>query len=139
MNYWDTSALVPLLIHEADTEKREQQLIASEGLVTWWGTRLECVSALARREREGVLPPATLDAAMKRLESLAKLWMIVPPTRLVPQRAERLLRLHPLRAADALQLAAALIASRENPAGSCFHSADTRLADAASREGFTLF
>jgi hypothetical protein len=52
--------------------------------------------------------------------------------------ALRLLRNHPLRAADALQLAAALIASEETPQTLEFICLDDRLALAARREGFTV-
>jgi hypothetical protein len=46
--------------------------------------------------------------------------------------------MHPLRAADALQLAAALIWVEEQPHGESFVSLDPRLRDSAAREGFTL-
>ncbi|HSJ25022.1 MAG TPA: hypothetical protein VK929_10160 [Longimicrobiales bacterium] len=51
--------------------------------------------------------------------------------------AMRLLRTHPLRAADALQLAAAL-AWAPAPAGDVFVTLDERLATAATLEGFTV-
>ncbi|MFY9343542.1 MAG: hypothetical protein WAT39_13685 [Planctomycetota bacterium] len=53
-------------------------------------------------------------------------------------RARRLLANHPLRAADACQLAAALIACRERPDALGFVTLDSRLAEAARREGFTV-
>ena len=49
-----------------------------------------------------------------------------------------MLRVHALRAADALQLAAALLASDEEPAGLDIVTLDSRLADAARREGFRV-
>ncbi len=50
----------------------------------------------------------------------------------------RFLRVHPLRAADALQLAAAFTASERRPASLEIVTLDERLADAARKEGFTL-
>jgi len=50
----------------------------------------------------------------------------------------RLLRIHPLRAADAFQLAAALVACEERPAGFSFLTGDERLGEAAENEGFAL-
>jgi predicted nucleic acid-binding protein len=138
VNFWDTSAIVPLLIREAETPAREAQLRKIPGVVTWWGTRLECVSALCRRERENVLSPRAVQSALNRLEALDRLWQVVSPSTVLLLRAERLLRLHPLRAADALQLAAALLASGEEPENCSFHTSDSRLAQAARTEGFKI-
>jgi predicted nucleic acid-binding protein len=138
VNYWDTSAIVPLLVRESDTAAREAQLKTVPGVVTWWGTRVECVSALCRRERENALPTRAVQAAMARLEALDRQWLVVTPSQVVLLRAERLLRLHPLRAADALQLAAALLASGEEPQNCTFHTSDSKLSHAARTEGFTV-
>ena len=60
------------------------------------------------------------------------------PTDRLHALAQRMLRVHALRAADALQLAAALLASDEEPAGLEVVTLDSRLADAARREGFRV-
>lgn len=104
VNYWDTSALVPLFVREPDTDLRERQLVSLPGLVAWWGSRLECISKLCRREREGHLDTVAFDTARRRLEALSRQWIEVPPSNVVRLRAERLLRNHSLRAADSLQL-----------------------------------
>jgi hypothetical protein len=52
--------------------------------------------------------------------------------------AIRLLAVHPLRAADAMQLASALMWAGERPARSGFVSFDTRLREAAAHEGFLV-
>lgn len=138
MNFWDTAALVPLLVREKDTDQREAQLTEATGMITWWGTRLECLSALCRREREGVLSAEAVHAATARLDALDQQWLVVSPSQALVSRAERLLRVHPLRAADAMQLAAALLACREEPKLCTFHVADTRLALSAAKEGFLV-
>lgn len=138
MNFWDTSAIVPLLVREADTDVRESQLKQVLEIITWWGTHVECVSALCRREREGVLSSEAIQAAMVRLNELNLQWLIVSPSQVILSRAERLLKVHPLRAADAMQLAAALLAVREEPEDSTFYTADDRLAQAAQKEGFIV-
>jgi len=127
----------PLLVREADTPAREAQLKTMAGIIVWWATRVECVSALCRREREGHLSPEAIQAAMARLNALDRQWLVVSPSQVILSRAERLLKIHPLRAADAMQLAAALLATREEPENSTFHTADARLALAAGKEGFT--
>jgi uncharacterized protein len=139
VSYWDTSALVPLLVRETDTALREKQLISLPGLVTWWGSRLECISALCRREREGHLDTVAFATARQRLEALSRQWTEVPPSDVVRLRAERLLRNHSLRAADSFQLAAALISANELTAGAGFYCADGRLCEAAAKEGFEVF
>lgn len=138
MNFWDTSAIVPLLIRESDTSAREVQLKKAAGIIVWWATRVECVSALCRRERESHLSPEAIQAAMARLGALDRQWLVVSPSQAILSRAERLLKIHPLRAADSLQLAAALLATREEPENSTFHTADARLALAAGKEGFAV-
>jgi len=138
VNFWDTSAIVPLLVREADTELREAQLKSMAGITVWWATRLEFVSALCRRQREGDLPAVAFQAAMARLEALRLQWQVVSPSKVMLSRAERLLRVHPLRATDAMQLAAALLAAWEEPDGASFHTADTQLAAAAEKENFTI-
>ncbi len=50
----------------------------------------------------------------------------------------RFLRVHPLRAADALQLAAAFIAAERRPSSLELITLDDRLAAAARKEGFVL-
>jgi hypothetical protein len=47
-------------------------------------------------------------------------------------------RFHPLRSADSMQLAAAIIAAEREPATLDLASLDDRLSDAGSREGFRL-
>ena len=107
-------------------------------MIVWWGAPVECVSAIARREREGDLPAAAANAAIARLRALEPSWTEVTPSARVRGLALRLLRTHPLRASDALQLAAALVAAEEDPGALGFICLDERLAAAAQREGFTI-
>lgn len=137
MKFWDSSAITPLLIEEADTALRAEQLRADPDLLVWYGTLPEIESAICRRLREKSIDPTQAEAARNRLNSIAAAWFEVQPTQLLRSRAMRLLRLHPLRAADAMQLAAALIAFRENTTGNSFLTGDHRLATAATLEGFS--
>ena len=107
-------------------------------MVVWWGSRLECISALRRRERENQLGAADARQGMTLLDQLAGTWSELLPSDPLRAQAERALAVHPLRAADALQLAAALTWRREPARSAEFVCVDERLRDAASREGFAL-
>ena len=136
--FWDSSALVPLLLPEARSEVLTRLLAADGEPVIWWGTPLECQSAIQRRHRERPLPQPELTAASDRLRLIVQHTDSIAPSDDIRRRAARLLSFHPLRAADALQLAAALIWCEEQPHGETFVSLDDRLRDAALREGFAV-
>ena len=138
MKFWDSSAIVPLIVAEASTDS--VQAIAGEdpAMCVWWGTEIECVSALARLEREDALAQTAIVVALKRLDSLAEAWNEVQPVAAVRGTARRLLRVHPLGAADALQLAAAVVAAEGAPTSLDLVTLDQRLAAAARREGFVV-
>jgi uncharacterized protein len=138
MRFWDSSAIIPLCLKEPTTEETKNLAKADGDIVVWWTTRVECMSALARRYREGALPSHAEQKAKTVLSALAGVWSEVQPSELVRQRAERLLMVHPLRAADALQLAAALLWAEGAAAGSEFVCLDQNLREAAIREGFTV-
>lgn len=136
MKFWDASAIVPLLLAEPRREPLLNLLQADPVMLVWWGSPVECGSAIARRERDGDLAAAGATDALSRLRSLAGSWGEVLPTDPVRNTSMRLLRTHPLRAADSLQLAAAIVAAQGDPASLAFVCLDERLRDAAAREGF---
>lgn len=136
MRFWDSSAVTPLLVSEYATEALLDAYGADPGLVVWWGTEVECVSAISRRER--MAEPAEVTSALDRLDELRAEWDEIEPTESIRRTARRLLRTHPLRAADALQLAAALNAAGDDPASLDVVTLDYRLVDAARREGFRV-
>lgn len=138
MKFWDASAVVPLLADEAPRSELLDLLQQDPQMLVWWGTPVEVVSALARREREGVLAERDVADAIAALRILGDGWEEILPSDAVRRTAERLLRSHPLRAADSLQLAAALIAAEQDPATLEFVCLDERLAAAARREGFLV-
>jgi hypothetical protein len=138
VRYWDTSAIVPLLVDEATSGAVRDAFDADPLVVTWWGTAVECVSALARLEREGAMTPAEMQSASERLDALGLTWAEVQPSDQVRALASRLLRVHALRAADALQVAAALVAAEGHPGSLTLVSLDDRLALAAEREGLRV-
>lgn len=138
MRYWDTSAVVGLLVDEAASAAVRAVHARDIEMTTWWGTQIECVSAAARLERDGRLTPPLASQVYLRLGKLAAGWVEVRPSERLRATAERLLRVHPLRAGDALQLAAGIVAAEDHPASMPFVTADARLALAAQREGFEV-
>lgn len=138
MKYWDSSALVSLLVEEADTAARLDLLEGDPSIVTWWGSQVECASALNRLHRERAIDAVELGQRLEQLRCFAATWVEIAARERVRARALRLLRIHPLRSADAMQLAAALVACKEDPAALDFVCSDARLLQAASREGFPV-
>jgi predicted nucleic acid-binding protein len=138
MKFWDTSAIIPLLVMEPMTPIVSDILAENRHMHVWWATEVECVSALARRERENSIPSASIEIALNRLALLREDWNEVAAGTGVRSTAKRLLRVHALRAADALHLAAASVLSEGARASVTIVSLDDRLRDAARREGFLL-
>ena len=138
MRFWDASAIIPLLADEPNREGLLAFLEQDPQIVAWWGTSVEVASALARRERENLITAAEVEAALAAARQLADGWHEIVPSDSVRLTAERLLRAHPLRAADSLQLAAALIAADHDPRMLELVCLDARLTAAARREGFKV-
>ena len=135
MRFWDSSAVVLLLVEQDGSAALRETLRQDPSMVAWWATPVECVSALARLEREGALTGPQLTQALARLDRLSEAWQQVEAGPALQVLARRLLRTHPLRAADALQLAAALVAADGEPGRLPFVCLDERLRLAADKEG----
>jgi len=139
MRFWDASALIPLCLQERQSTALKRLAQEDESLAVWWGSSVECLSAFARLRREAVLSETEEEQARVILRALQGSVTEVEPTPAVREQAGRVLRLHPLRAADALQLAAALVWCQGDPLQHGFVCLDQRLREAARREGFTVF
>ena len=136
MAFWDSSAVVPLCLHQPQTSRLRRLLRDHLPLVVWWGTPVEAISAFHRLRREGSMTASGFQQASDRLAMLRRSWAEVNPTEKVRNLAEVLLGRHSLRAADAVQLAAALVWCGERPARRVFVCLDRRLAQAAKEAGF---
>jgi len=137
VRFWDTSALVPLVLDEPASAACRRALRGDPVIAVWAFTRTELVSAIRRRERDGDLDAAKTTKALDRVTKLVARWTEVEAWDHVRERAERLLAVHPLRAADALQLGAALALYDDRGRGRTFLTRDNNLATAAGREGFS--
>ena len=138
MRFWDSSAIAPIIVAESASASMRALADDETGLAVWWAAPVECASAVARRERSGVLTPEGASEALATLELLAGDWSEVPPSDRLRDDARRLVRVHDLRTAAAFQLAAARAASDEQPESLPFVTLDERLALAARREGFSV-
>jgi predicted nucleic acid-binding protein len=136
VQYWDASALVSLCIDEDDSATLRR--LVKAGLVTWSLSAVEIASAIERRRRDGSLTQAEHAAARTGLRDLAAAWTEIAALGPVHDRALWLVATHALRAADAMQLGAALVAVADRPGGHAFVCVDRRLRDAGLREGFHL-
>jgi predicted nucleic acid-binding protein len=135
--FWDTTILVTLCVDQAHTA--QANLFEDKfRLAVWWATHIEIASALAQLLREHRITPVEYVHATLQAEGLANLWRVVVPSAKIALGARGLLERYPLRAADALQLAAALEWCDGNPKGEVFLTFDKRLREAAGLAGFTL-
>lgn len=138
MRFWDASALVSLLTGDEGGERLEQLYGDGSGVWIWWATPVEIASSIARRERTGELAAESAAQAYLSLAHMGATWHQVLPGEALRESAKRLSRIHPLRAADSLQLASALTLAGPEHAPLEFVSRDTRLIDAAARQGLTV-
>lgn len=135
--FWDASALVPLCVRQAITP-RAIALYKSHGVVVWWSTSVEIASALARLVRMKQLDSGDWTTARKLAKNLADSWSVVQPSENLRAKAALLVERYDLRAADSLQLAAALEWCEDTPHGRVFLTADQRLREAALLNGFDV-
>ena len=133
--FWDTSALVPLCAHQGITP-RVIALYRNYGMVVWWATPVEMASALRRLVRMKQLTPEDWITSRRMALDLAESWQIVQPSNALRSNAEQLVERYDLKAADAMQLAAALDWCEDSPRGEIFLAADQRLREAAVLNGF---
>jgi uncharacterized protein len=135
--FWDSSALVPLCVQEI-TSRQAQSHLRKWRPVVWWGTAVEVHSAIARLHRLGKLNAVEKQGARARLDLLSRGWREILPGDPLRDLATQLLDTHELRAADSLQLAAALIWCQQRPARRAFVCGDDRLAKSAVSAGFSV-
>lgn len=138
MRFWDSSAVVPLLVDQEPSSRVAGWVAEDDRMVVWTLTPVEVVSALRRLVRERILAEEVTRLAEVRMDELVRACHVIIDVDPVKSLATRLLRLHPLRALDALQLGAALHWAEGHPQGRTLHTLDSRLALAAQREGFVV-
>jgi len=138
VRFWDSSALIPVFLVERTSDWARKVMNSDPGVIVWALTRVELMSAIERRRREDPDLSARLSDARSEVQKTCNIWIEIAMIETVREHAESVLAAHPLRAADALQLGAALVAAAGNPETLQFVTLDRRLAVAAEREGFPV-
>lgn len=138
MRFWDSSALVALAIPEKASASVRNLFDHDSELTVWALTEVEITSALWLQARIAQLADKGRSEAQRAMDEILVGASVVAELSPVIQRARRILATHSLRAADALQLGAALFACDDQPQTLPLVTLDDRLADAATREGFTV-
>jgi len=138
VRFWDSSAVVPLLVRQESSPLTEDWVVEDADMALWTLTSVEVMSAFRRLVRERALEEDGARMAERRLDQLVRTCHVVVDVPVVKRLATRLLRFHPLRAFDALQLGAALLWAEGHPEGRALHTLDARLRSAAEREGFVV-
>ena len=138
MKFWDSSAIVPLLVPEQQSDYCLEILKGDRDILLWCMSRVEVISALTRRLREKALIFDQFQAAKMRFYQILESAYQITAIEKVMNRAVRLLEVHPLRAADACQLASGLVATQEDPTRLPIICFDDRLKEAAMKEGFAI-
>lgn len=133
--FWDSSALVPLCVAEERSPQAELWFGQFQ-IVIWWATPVEMNGALCRVKRDGFISGTEYNKAKTRLSAIESVSLVVLPSPALQLQARSLLERFQLRAADSLQLAAALAWCDTSPKGNVFLSFDQRLRGAAETLGF---
>ena len=134
MRFWDTSALVPLMIDEPRSEEMRALAQQDAHIVTSAFTVVEIASANWRRRHAGELSMSAHETADRNFAYLSETWIELPITQDIIDAATSVLSRHTLRAGDALQLGAATVATGQIRL--TFVTLDKGLAAAAQSEGF---
>lgn len=138
MRYWDTSAIIPLFVGEEKSASVQELLKSDPGIVSWWGTPIECYSSFWRIKRQGAFKEEEMFVVKQKIDRLFNEIDFIAPSKFLRDRAIRLLALHSLKAGDALQLASALRWTQDQTQGTFFITLDEKLREAAFAEGFSV-
>jgi uncharacterized protein len=137
MRFWDTSAIVPLLITEPQSVTMRDTLADDPTIATAAIATIEITSALWRRRHRREISVGAHHDAEVIFASLTRRWREVVDSAEVMEVALRLVTRHPMKSLDALQLASAIVLAPA-PELLPFVTLDKKLAAAARAEGFPI-
>jgi predicted nucleic acid-binding protein len=138
VKFWDSSALMPLFVDEPTTDPMRALMAEDTEVAVWLFTVVELLSAIGRLDRQSTGLDDLIAGVRTDIRDREAEWTLVTHVEAVRRRAERLVGLHPLTAADAMQLSAAQVLSNDRPDTLPFVTLDTVLARAARLEGFRV-
>jgi hypothetical protein len=136
VRFWDASALVPTFLQETSTSKVRGWQAADSEITIWMMTRIEIISAIARKKRERPEFASLLSRAVREVHEAASTWVEISDAAAARLHAERIVLDYPLRAADALLLGAALVAADGDPQSLELVTLDRRLPRRLSARAF---
>jgi predicted nucleic acid-binding protein len=136
LRFWDSSALIPLILDEPSSATVRGLMRSDSHIIASHLTPVEITSSLWRRRHHGKLPVGVHLQADAAFAEITRRWSAIAAPEAV-EHAIDLLSRHPLRAADSVQLASALIA-RERFGSLPFVTLDLDPAGAARAEGFVV-
>jgi uncharacterized protein len=138
MKFWDTSAIIPLVVDQDYYSIIHTLLREDTYIVVWWGTKIECYSTLSRLWRDRILNEESFSIAQNLLDMLHEQWTEILPGKDLRDQSMRAISIHGLKTLDSLQLAAALLWTDNKPKQRSFVSLDKQLRNAAQKEGFNV-
>ncbi|OFZ54114.1 MAG: hypothetical protein A2428_08735 [Bdellovibrionales bacterium RIFOXYC1_FULL_54_43] len=139
MKFWDSSAVLSLVSTDKRSSGMLRLLREDSTILVWTMTPTECLSAIHASGHQAQVPAQSkLAEIVNRLRLLQNSWIEIHQVEWVKKRAERLLSVHGMSTAAALQLGAALVACEDRPDELPIVTFDPELARCASREGFQV-
>jgi len=136
--FWDSAAVVPLIFREQTSESLNDLLTGDLEVAVWWGTWTACAVMIRRLRRTSILGKESEQEARAALDGPAADWTEIEPADDLRLLASLLSNEYPLRAADALRLAAALRWCEGDTTNARFVCLDNRLRQAAQGESFQV-
>ena len=133
ITYFDTSSLLKFIIKEIGSEENLNIWNLSDEKVCSQLTRTEMHSALMRKVREGSISASAMRARLDAMDKLFADVVLVDITSEVIDASCELVKELPLKSADAIHLATALMVRAD-----LFSSSDKKLCAAASESGIAV-
>lgn len=133
ITYFDTSSLLKFIIREIGSEETRNIWSLSNEKVCSHLTRTEMHSALMRKVREGNVLASAVPAHLGALDRLFADVILIDITSDVIDASCELVKEFPLKSADAIHLATALMVHAD-----LFSSSDKKLCAAASESGIAV-
>ncbi len=133
ITYFDTSSLIKFVIKEIGSEENLNIWNLSDEKVCSQLTRTEMHSALTRKVREGSVSASAVRGRLVEIDKLFSDMVLVDITSDVIDASCELVKTLPLKSADAIHLATALMVRAD-----LFSSSDKKLCIAASESGIAV-